>query len=485
MNSKKEYPIVTLIAAGLYPLLYYYDQNYALINSKTQLLFFVCVYIILPITSYYVFSFLFANIKFLKSSKSYLLPVLNLACFFTLIVITSYGFDTIKMIIALVLGFILGLFLVKHLKKVVVFQLVLIGLVFPKLIPDVYRDVMYSKEWMQQPDAIEDVVFKKRPNVYIIQPDGYTNFSELTNDIYRFDNSKFQNFLTQKGFTFYDDFRSNYSSTLSSNSSMFGMKHHFYGNRTLGINPSHNSRNEIVGGNPALDIFKRNNYKSFLMLQIPYILANRPKIDFDYCNLSFDEMSYISRGFQINKPLIEDTKRAVLEHKKSSNFFFIESMLPSHIINNDGYSNNSIELEREHYLERLTSANVWLTQLINFITKQDKNALIIIAADHGGYVGLKSMKENQVKQTDKAIVNSMFSSALAIKWPENEVPDYTNELKSSVNLFRVLFSYLGENESFLNHLQDDSSYLIIREGAPLGVYQSLDEKGELIFNKLD
>ena len=83
---------------------------------------------------------------------------------------------------------------------------------------------------MVQPDDIEKVQFKKRPNIYYIQPDGYVNFSEMVKGYYKNDNSAFKHFLEDNGFKNYDDIRSNYTSTLVSNSATFSMMHHYYNN---------------------------------------------------------------------------------------------------------------------------------------------------------------------------------------------------------------------------------------------------------------
>ncbi len=438
----------------------------------------------MPLVLYYSLRFLFKRIKPLKAFEKYVLPMLNMACFFLLIVISVFGFDWVKLIIALAIGVVLGYFLVSHIKKVVVFQLIMIGLVLPKLIPDLYRELMYSRKWMEQPDAIERAVFQKRPNVYVIQPDGYANFLDLKNSLYNHDNHKFEQFLDVKGFELYDNYRSNYFSTLSSNSSMFSMKHHYYGNKTLGINPSHNSRDEIVGDNPVLRVFKNNGYKTHLLLQIPYLLSNRPTVDFDYCNISLDEVSYISRGFQLQKDLKKDTKLAIENSASEPSFFFIESMLPSHITTHKD-SESSIENERELYLERLELANEWLTDLVSFIIEKDPDGLIVIAADHGGYVGLNSSMESQKKITDELLIHSMFSSVLAIKWPNNTKPKFDKELKSSVNLFRTLFAYLSNDDTLMNNLQQDKSYLIIRKGAPTDVYEVIDENNLVVFKNYE
>ena len=483
LKSDKDYAILAAIAAGLYPLLYYYDQNFALINSKSQLLFFVVNYILLPLLAFYILQFIVRKFKLSTKVHAILVSILNLTFFSVLIVVTLFGFYIPKLVLAVIIGIVLGLIFYKHRKKVMLFQLILTFLVLPKLIPDLYREVFYTTSWMQQPDTIEAVVFKKKPNVYVIQPDGYVNFSELNNTLYNFDNSTFENFLADNKFTFYPNFRSNYTSTLSSNSSMFGMKHNYYGNKTFGINPSQNTGNEIVGDNPVLRIFKNNNYKTFLMLHTPYIIVNRPKIDFDYCNISLSEIPYIARGFHIRKDLSNDVKTAIQENKNTSNFFFIECMLPRHIVTHDSPKNN-IQTERLLYLERLEEANNWLTDLITYINKEDKDGVIIIVADHGGYVGLSSMQQNEVKQTDRDIVYSIFSSALAVKW-NGETPDFEKGLQSSVNVFRTLFSYLGEDDSFLNNLQPNESFTIIRKNNPPGVYKLIDEEGKVVYEKLD
>ncbi|EDP71776.1 hypothetical protein FBALC1_04792 [Flavobacteriales bacterium ALC-1] len=484
LNDGNVYPITTIVAASLYGLMYYYDKNYALINSKAQFVFLVSLYIILPILTYFILDFLLKHFYPKGSVRRFLLPLINMICFFAFIVVSIYGFQKLKLTLSLVLGVCLGVFLAKHIKKVVILQFILACLVLPKLVPNIYKEIVYSKKWMEQPDAIETVVFKKYPNVYVIQPDGYTSFSTFKDSIYNYDNSKFELFLKTEGFKTYDNYRSNYTSTLSSNSSMFSMKHHYYGNRTLGLNPRHNRRNEIVESNPVLRTFKHNNYKTFLMLQVPYLLSNRPAIDFDYCNFSLDEVSYISRGFSKQKELIEDTKLAIIENKASSNFFFIESMLPSHI-STVYKASSSAKNERMKYLERIRLANLWLRELVSFITKEDPNGLIVIAADHGGYVGLNYTIESKTKVSNPLLKNSMFSSILAIKWPNNEEPKFDSELKTSVNLFRVLFSHLGEDESYLQNLQEDKSYIVIRKGAPTGVYEYINESGLAVFNNIN
>ena len=46
-----------------------------------------------------------------------------------------------------------------------------------------------------------------------------------------------------------------------------------------------------------------------------------------------------------------------------------------------------------------------------------------------------------------------------------------------------MFSYLSEDVSYLDYLEKDISFTIIKEGAPYGVYEYIDENGKVVFNK--
>ncbi|MFD2824113.1 sulfatase-like hydrolase/transferase [Lacinutrix iliipiscaria] len=480
IDSKKNRPILAAFASGLYPLVYYYNKNFTLVNSWTQFFYFVFIYLILPAVVFYICYNGLKKLRCFNKYLTYIIPVLNLSVFAFLIVISTYGHDIKVIIIAIIVAFILAILLRKQINKIIVFQFILSALVFVKLIPDFHRHITYSSVWMEQPDDIEEALFKKKPNIYVIQPDGYANFSELKNDTYNFDNSVFESFLSDKNFKLYDDFRSNYNSTLSSNTSMFAMKHHQYNNPKPGTNELYNSRDIIVGKNPVISILKKNDYKTFLILEKSYLLVNRPKIEYDYCNIDYSEVSYQSRGFEVDKQVTLDVEQAIKNNTSSTNFFFIEKISPGHVANSKAGSKGKTQ-ERMNYLEALEASNEWLTDLVTRIERLDKNSLIVIVADHGGFVGLDYTLQCKEKQTERDLVYTIFTSALAIKWP-GEAPAFDDKLKSNVNLFRVLFSYLSEDETYLDHLQDDKSYSVIETGAPYGVYELINEKGEVVFN---
>ncbi len=481
ISSQKNYPIIAAIASGLYPMLYYYNSNFTLVNSWSQFWDFGLYFILLPTLLFYFTYAVITRSNFFKGSTKFVISILNICCFLILIVISTYGFKFEYFIVAILIGIAAGILFHKQTNKIIVFQFLLAFIVGIMLLPDVYKHLTYSTEWTRQLDNIESVKFKNKPNIYIIQPDGYANFSELKKGNYNFDNKDFEEYLNTKNFSLYDNYRSNYVSTLSSNSSMFAMKHHYYNNTTIKSNELYNSRQIIAGKNPFISILKSNGYKTFLLLERPYVLLNRPEQYYDYCNYSYDEISFLSRGFDLKKDVIQDLKSSIGNNQNTSNFFFICGMDPSHVSihKNESRGKNG---ERDLYLNALKSANEWIKQVINVIQDKDENSLIVIAADHGGYVGLEYSMENRIKQTDRDIIYSIYTSALAIKWSHQE-PSYARRLKTPVNLFRILCSYLSENLSYLDNLQPDKSFALINKGAPYGVYEYINEKGETVFKK--
>lgn len=121
--------------------------------------------------------------------------------------------------------------------------------------------------------------------------------------------------------------------------------------------------------------------------------------------------------------------------------------------------------------------------MTNLIISEDPEALIVLLTDHGGFVGFDTTEESRTKQKDSALVNSIFSSLLVIKWPENNVPSYDDKLKTNENLFRVISTYLSNKIAVLNHLEKDSSYNIIDSESDYGVYELIEEEGNSAFNK--
>lgn len=475
------FPLTTAIAAGLYPLLFYFTNNYKMINSWGHLGFFISIFLLLPGVTFFAVHKIVA-INFFKRLQPFVLPFLNLFFFLSYLNVALYaGFSWLRTLIIVGIALLFALLLHKYFKKIVGFQLLLAVIGVFTLAPVVLNQLNYSKEWMVQPDAIETAIFKKKPNIYYIQPDGYANFSELKKGNYKIENAEFENFLEDNNFKSYPKFRSNYAATLPTNSALFMMKHHYYNNGS-DFTEIIDARNVIISDNSVLRILKKNGYRTFFLTEQPYFLTNKPKLGYDFCNFSTKEISFVTTGIGDPRDVIAPFKNYMETYPEGPNFFFVEIFNPGHITNTLDDS-KGIEGERQHYIESLQESNKKLTELTKTILANDPEALIVIMADHGGFVGMTNTSESYTKNTAPDFVNSIFSTILSIHWPNGEAPVFDDKLKTSVNLFRILTSYLSENDSYLSNLQEDGSYIIINFGAPQGVYKYINGEGEVVFKK--
>lgn len=453
LNNSKDYPFLAGFSIGFYAFVFYFSNNFDLVNSWRQTLAFLLNFIVVPT------AIVFGIFKIIQKSKFSSFATQSIfIMMLVLLPIYLFGFSNLivsykKIGLLVVLIVCLIIFKIKNYKYFIVLVFLMAVLPIVKLGKIIYLNYTTSNEWQLQPDAILKTQFKKKPNIYYIQPDGYTNETNLKSSLYQFDNSEFDNWLKDQKFSLYDDYRSNYSSTLYSNSSCFFMKHHF-SNEFYKFNYA---RDYIVGRNPVLEIFKNNNYKTFFITEIPYLLMNRPSVYFDYCNYKLEELPYFKDGLSCFKEITNEIENHIVLNKETSNFFFIEKFNPGHI-NPSKIKGGSIEKERLEYLKSLQIANAWLKKTITIIEKNDPNAIIIIGADHGGYVGFEYTSQAQNKITNRKLLNSIFGAKLAIKWNGVQHSEYDAQLKSSVNLFRFLFSYLSEDKLLLNNLQPDASY---------------------------
>ncbi|QNJ98221.1 sulfatase-like hydrolase/transferase [Constantimarinum furrinae] len=475
-------PIDAAIAAGLYPVFFYFTNNYTLVNTWEHLGYFALMFLLVPAVVFLIADRVF-RWSFLSKWHKYVLPFLNSFVFLFLLKVCLYaGLQKKLILVILVLASVFSFFLYRHLKKLILLQFLLAAIGLFTLVPTVIKQLSFSTEWMKQPDDIASATFKKKPNVYFIEPDGYVNFSELKRGYYNYDNSDFENFVATQGFTHYADFRSNYASTLATNSATFMMKHHYY-NKGTSFSEAIDARNVIISDNTVLNVFKKNGYKTHFLAEKPYLLLNRPEMGYDETNLDYGEVGFIGTGLGTRQDLMIPLKQYLAIESTQPKFFFVQIFNPGHIGRRAGKTAGAEE-ERRLWLESLERGNAVLKDMISAIKENDPEALIVLMADHGGFVGMDYTNQTYEKLQDRDLIYSIFSSNLLIHWPNDDIPEYDTTLISSVNLFRILFAYLTENEEYLEHLQDDESFVIVNKGAPKGVYRYLDNEGKVVFEKL-
>jgi len=472
VDGPKDTPVIAGLISGLYPFLFYYSNNYPRINSWKHFfalfLFFVATPFVITLLAYYIFN----RVEKLRTYKKHLIFVLLI--FLTALFTSVAIYLTLKKKILLgilVIVILLSLKLYDHYKKIIVIMAIMALLPLFKCIIHISEDIRPSY-WTKPTDDIMNVVFRQKPNVYMIQPDGYVSREVLEQLPYNY-KTDFYDWLSNNDFKVYKNFRSNYPASLTSNASMFAMKHHYFDDIMFPAIEMPNARETIMNNN-VVSIFKNNGYDTFYIGQDEYFQQNLVKGNYDHYNIDVKDIPLFKVGFQ--QDVYKDLEQGILNKGSKPQFFFVERVLPHHIHFYD-------KDKRKEYLSNLEKANIWLKEAIGLINKNDKNALIIILADHGGWVGMESMEEF-MSTSDKALIFSTFGDLAAIHWNGINHKGYDDKLHSNVNVFRVLFSCLSENKSYLNHLEEDASYNI-RPGNFItqSVHKLIDGNGTIVNEK--
>lgn len=475
--SPKDVPLMGGFSIGLYMVLYYYSKNLGLANSLQQFTFFTAYYMLLPMMVIYTGYKVLKKIKDGKYVKQFLFIAIPLFIGFYLLQLSYIGISKRFFFVLLVIVIVGLSFRLKQYYKFFILLIFFLSLfnLYPFLEMG-YIAATANEDWRKLPDDIENVVFKETPNIYYIQPDGYTSFKNLKDANYNVNNTVFEGFLKDKGFTLYENFRSNYYSTLLSNTSMFSMKHHYIPEYV----EEYAARSIIMGTNPVLKILKKNGYKTHFISEKPFMEMNRPQSNYDDSNYNYSNLPYLKDGWFINEDVFMHLQDHMQSQQAGGNFYFLEKFSPGHIHGLKVHSMGAAA-EKEIYLKELKVANEWLTKTISYIEKKDPGALIIIAADHGGFVGYDYATQSREYTQNKLLVNSVFGVAMAVKWNNPKHKEFDAQLATSVNLFRTVFSFLANDKKYIKNLQEDASY--IRTEKPVGLYKYINEQGNVVFDK--
>ncbi len=461
LNNSKDYPLLVGFMAGFYPLVFYYSNNYEYINSFKHLLFFSFLFLIVPTIGTYILYKIFDFFPKLNPYKKHVLFVVIIEV--TALFLSQAYYLTIKkklLLLLLLIVVFLSLRFYDLYKKIMVYVLFLSFIPFVNCLYIVgYKQLVDTLNWTKQSDSISKTKFVKRPNIYFLEPDGYTGKEAMQEAPYDYKDSLYD-WLESNSFTVYKNTKSNYPASLASNASMFMMKHHYLKKIPSSPFEMQDARKIIVGNNIVVDILKNNNYKTFFIVEDGYFQLSFQKGNYDYYNINNSEISFFG-NINAEKDVYEDLEKKIENDKEKDipKFYFVETLFPHHIV----FSDTEKENQRKVYLTRVEIAKDWLKKTINLIEKKDPSGIIIIAADHGGWVGIEDLNE-MFSTNDKKILQSIFSNLIAIKWNDNKHVEYDDNLKSNVNIFRILFSFLSEDKTLLKHLEEDYSYTIRQDG---------------------
>jgi hypothetical protein len=480
-SSKHLWWTVTLLP-GSYAIVYLYLKNFTVVNSWQQLLSFIVCFIIVPSIIFIILDLFFKR-KYPKRRAqlywSFLL--INFSIIFSLSIYLGWRWKAL--ILFGVLTIIASFFIAKHYKKIVLLLSLMLFIATIQLLIFIINTVLPSNDWISTP-PFESYTFKRKPNIYLIQPDGFVGKPAAINSIYQIDNSSFYTSLEEDGFRFNHNFRSNYSSTLSSNSTLFTGQHHYLPT-AASTGELMDARDIILGDNPVLRTLKKNGYHTNVVLEHSYLMLNYPDIVYDTNNVNNADLSPLLPDYYLNKDYQSDFEKQLSMNLESdqSQFYFVEILHPGHI----SYSKDgevAIKREKNKYVEEVKKITPILQNMVELIKSRDPKGIIIIAADHGGFAGF-----THTGQAYSAIINntelkqSVFSSLFTVKAPEEFKP-YQTHIKSTVAVFPMLFEYLSERPVLNKYDFDHSSYLFLKSQETEGLFRYFDSNGKPISEKI-
>lgn len=477
LNRKNGVFWVALIC-GIYPMLFYVSNNFYAVNSWQHIGYFLLFFVGSSLICFALVELIF-SVK--KDWRTYRPHALFVSVVMVTATLMSYAIKLrlMKKILAVifVVSLLLSIKLHDKFRKVALLIAIMAVLPFLNTMLKVYEQNK-PMPWVEVAADIKDIQFKSTPNIYVIQPDGYVNQTMLSGPLYQHQ-TDFFSFLDSKNFTLYDHFRSNYPASIPSNASMFSMQHHYYGDTFFSDLEMPMGREVVSGQNTTNYVLQKNGYKTYFLAQDEYFQQNLKKGSFDYYNISRDEIPLFTIGDARVKVLQDDLEEVLADDVAQPKFVFIEKLLPHHI--HFVEQEDQIEAERKEYVEKIEEVNVWLKQTINMIEAKDSNALIVILADHGGWVGLKSYPDMFTNKEEENL-HSIFSTIAAVKWNGHLEEGFDADLRSSVNLFRVIFASLAKEASYLQQMEDNSSYnLHLESWYRKSVYQVIDDKGNATY----
>ncbi|MCZ6595138.1 MAG: sulfatase-like hydrolase/transferase [Bacteroidetes bacterium] len=466
------------LICGFYPLVFYYSNNFYAVNSFGHLGYFILFFIGLSLAGFALIELFFTVKKDLRKYRPHTLFIAVLMITATLM---SYAIklrlQKKLLVVIFVVSILLSIKFHDRFRKLAILILIMAVLPFFNCFLKIY-ELNKNMPWVELSADIKGIEFKEIPNIYMIQPDGYVDETLMEGLLYKHQ-TDFYNWLRANNFKLYDNFRSNYPASVPSNASMFSMQHHYYGETFFSDLEMPKGREMISGQNTTNYILQNNGYKTYFLAQDEYFQQNLKGGSFDHYNISKEEIPYFTIGDERERVLHNDLKEVLNDKTNKPKFVFIEKLLPHHI--HFVKQENQIEAERKEYIAKIEEVNLWLRKTVNMINDADPKAIVIVLADHGGWVGMTSYPD-MYTTTDEANIRSIFSSIAAIKWNGHLKDGYDTELRSTVNLFRVLFASLAQNADYLQQMEDNSSYNLHMESwYRKSVYKVLDDKGKTVF----
>jgi hypothetical protein len=332
--------------------------------------------------------------------------------------------------------------------------------------------VLFKQSSGEMPDKVkklsiistmEGKTIKKHNDIILLVYEAYQNNETIKH--YGFDNSEQMAYLEKNGFNIMHGDYSLGAPTEQSLSKVFNIDRDITEHKKY-----------LAGGGAVHALLSRQGYKTYGVFDNNWNLRGLPldQIKYDYCfpkpsgvmdtkvlvnaimigefsdTVSFEGVDYNS---------YVDHKHKVIKREFASPvFMYSHSSFPGH-----GPSGMGMRIEESEgmiggHIEGIKKANIEMKQDVDIAVKENPNAIVIIAGDHGpfltktGYGLSKGSGGYSAKDIDRYDMQDRFGAFLAIRWPEKQ---YANryDIKILQDIFPAVFSYLFEDDTLFDKIR--------------------------------
>lgn len=448
---------IFLLALPLTPIVQYIIANQdilSFVESAKVVLFFFVVSVIVVLFVPFILSPIVSKSLTIPISLGFLFIMLNMASFGRGIWLSRIGMILGLLFIAF---FLLLYFNQKNILIVasVIFLLTNIGTSFfvgdEKAVSEapIHEDIAQSRilEYTSGRKLVNS------PDVFFLVYESYSN--QETMDLYGYDNSEQSDYLLENGFAIYDG---TYSLGPSSMESIARVLEPDY------IESEERELREVIASDAgSLKLFNNLDYVTHMAISSDYMTKGF-ETDYDYVfpdpRYSIDTDKIIIEAilegefrFDADFSSVEyedyvDYKQQVLSKDLSkSEFLYTHNDYP-------GHSQNSGVLrpdETDLHIEGIIEGNKEMRADIEAIQLENRDAIIIIAGDHGPYLtkngtNLDSYELSEINRMD---IQDRYGSFLAIHWPDSSYEE-KYDIQILQDVLPAVVSYLYEDDSLFD-----------------------------------
>lgn len=292
------------------------------------------------------------------------------------------------------------------------------------------------------------------PSIYYIIPDKYTR-SDVLEEQYNFNNSKFLNSLEKKGFTVQENTYTNYGASYASLASSLNMDYL----RSLGIdeNSSEKQVHRLLEDHKVQEYLRGKGYTYYHIGGIYTEFNRNAEKSYFFFNEYFEGKLYINRfeevlvdktifrdpeSYKVNKYATSKSfdKLSNISKKNERKFVFTHVMsphapytLPSSVDGVKFYKKNEAS-QQKRYAQEVKATNKLLNETISNILENDNNAIILIQGDEG-----PSLKNEDQRYSEEVNIKRKQSILFAHYTPDIEDEEFEGNV-NPVNIFRILFN---------------------------------------------